>query len=216
MLGILGDTKKKKKQPLIDVNPIEAIREFSDDVIGSVKDDVVQKGFSDILKQVADIERKSDKLEGELTQGEEMVLSHSNEAPEAPKRHDIDPGLEYHREMRHFSERNVSLQSREVEAKLEEVLMQIEQLIEESEGLETKLEIIAVSEKPVDPGEYHLNFFDFIIKTIQQARQQIEDSSAWLGALQSKKGQRSYWSMFKKHGTSFGMSNERQVATQSG
>jgi hypothetical protein len=44
----------------------------------------------------------------------------------------------------------------------------------------------------------------------------VEDSGAWLSAMSGKKGKKTYWSEFKKHGTSFGMSNERSVATQTG
>jgi hypothetical protein len=213
MLGILGDQKKKKKQPLIDVNPIEAVRDFSGAVADSMKEDVVKKGYSDLLKQIAQVEEKTKQLHGELSEGQEMDLSQHGEAP---KRHDIDPGIDYHREMRHFSERNQSMENRQIDAKLEQIMVELEKLIEESSELETKFQIIAVEQKPVEPGSYHLNFFEWMIGTIQAARQQIEDSSAWLSALQSKKGKKSYWAMFKKHGTSFGMSNERMVATQSG
>lgn len=216
MLGILGDTKKKKKQPLIDVNPIEAIRDFSGDVVGSVKQDLAAKGYEDILKQLGKVEEQAQNLHGDLSEGEEMFLSNNTSEKSTLRRIDIDPGIDYHREIRHVSERSSRFESREVQAKLEQIMVELEKLIESSSDLESKFEVIAVEQRPVEPGSYHLNFFEWMIGTIQAARQQIEDSSAWLSALQSKKGKKSYWSMFKKHGTSFGMSNERMVATQAG
>jgi hypothetical protein len=55
-----------------------------------------------------------------------------------------------------------------------------------------------------------------MLTVIRGARMKVEDSGAWLSTMQGKKGKKNYWAMFKKHGTSFGMSNERQVATQTG
>src|SRR3989344_5698474 len=68
----------------------------------------------------------------------------------------------------------------------------------------------------VNPGKYHVSFFEWVLLLVRQARMKVEDSSAWLGAFKSKKAKKQYWSMFKKHGTTFGLSNERVVSTQTG
>lgn len=214
MLGFLGDQKKKKVKPLAEVNPIEAIRDFGGSFSDSVKQDLLKGSVDETKKQIAEVEEKTQQLHGDLTEGQELNLSAHSE--EAPKRHDIDPGLDYHREIRHVSERSLNMENRQIDATLEQVMVELEKLIEESSDLEQKFEIMAVEQRPVEPGSYHLNFFEWIISTIQTAREQIEDSNAWLSAIQSKKGKKSYWAMAKKHGTSFSMSNERQVATQSG
>ena len=44
----------------------------------------------------------------------------------------------------------------------------------------------------------------------------VEDSGAWLGKVQGKGAKKGYWGMFKQHGTTFGLSGERSVATQVG
>jgi hypothetical protein len=70
---------------------------------------------------------------------------------------------------------------------------------------------------PKEVGKYHQNFFEWVLIQIQQARVRVEDSSSWLGAVNKKgQGQKGYGGMFKKHGTNFGMSNQRSVATQTG
>ena len=69
---------------------------------------------------------------------------------------------------------------------------------------------------PAKPGVYHVNFFEWLFSLIKGIREKIEDSCVWLRAFQSKKSKRGYWAMFKKHGTSFGLSSERVVATQTG
>lgn len=204
MLGFPQVSKKKKASP-IDVNPIESITALSSGVSDSFREDLVKAGANDILRQVAGISM-------DLKEGEEMDLSHHG--TEKPKHKEA--GIEYHREIKHTSERSKNSNNREVEAKVEQILVELDRLIDSSSELERRFEVLAVAEKPVTPGTYHLNFFDWMLSVISSTRQQIEDSGAWLNAVQSKKSKKSYWSMFKKHGTSFGMSGERMVSTQTG
>ncbi len=73
-----------------------------------------------------------------------------------------------------------------------------------------------VSEVPVDPGIYHKNFFERIRSVLRALREQVDDSRTWLALYSNRKQKRGYWGMYKKHGTTFGLSNERTLATQAG
>lgn len=74
----------------------------------------------------------------------------------------------------------------------------------------------AVSEVPVNPGVYHANFFDRLKSILIVLREQIDDSRSWLTMHTARKKKLGYWGMYKKHGTTFGLSNERSLATQAG
>ncbi len=73
-----------------------------------------------------------------------------------------------------------------------------------------------VTEVPIDPGIYHKNFYERIRSVLKLMREQIDDSRTWLNVSGSRKNKKSYWGKYKKHGTSFGLSNERTLATQTG
>jgi hypothetical protein len=73
-----------------------------------------------------------------------------------------------------------------------------------------------VTEVPVDPGIYHKNFFERLRSTLQLLREQVDDSRTWMSLQNGKKQKKGYWGSYKKHGTSFGLSNERSLATQAG
>ena len=69
----------------------------------------------------------------------------------------------------------------------------------------------------MDPGIYHVNFFERLRSILKVLREQIDDSRTWLAlSAQRKQKKLGYWGMFKKHGTSFGLSNERSIATSAG
>jgi uncharacterized phage-associated protein len=71
--------------------------------------------------------------------------------------------------------------------------------------------------EPVDPGLYHLNFFEKLKQTIITLRKKIEDSANWLALFnQRSKKKNYYWSQVRKSGTKFMLSQERYMATQAG
>lgn len=74
----------------------------------------------------------------------------------------------------------------------------------------------AISETPVQPGVYHINFFARLRSFLKLLREQIDDSRTWLTISSNRKKKMGYWGMLKKHGTSFGLSNERSIATAAG
>jgi hypothetical protein len=73
-----------------------------------------------------------------------------------------------------------------------------------------------ISEVPVDPGIYHKNFFERIRSILHALKEQVEDSRTWLSLFTTRKKKMGYWGLFKKHGTQFGLSSERTIATQAG
>ncbi len=74
----------------------------------------------------------------------------------------------------------------------------------------------AINEVPVNPGVYHLNFLERLKSVLKILREQIEDSRTWLTLSSGRKQKKQYWGLYKKHGTQFGLSSERTLATQSG
>lgn len=74
----------------------------------------------------------------------------------------------------------------------------------------------AVMEIPAKPGVYHVRFLERVRKILKLIREELEDSKTWLKLSISKRRQKCYWSMYKKKGTSFGLSGERVVSTQTG
>ncbi len=127
------------------------------------------------------------------------------------------PGIDYHREVATSSDRALTRQHTEVEQRIGEVMNELKRIVESSNKIiQDEFGKVTVEQTPTEVGKYHVNFLDWMLITLQTARQKVEDSGAWLSTMKSKKDKKGYWGMFKKHGTSFGMSNERQVATQTG
>ncbi len=218
--------RKFKPQLNIDQNPIEAVRDIGTSVVESVKENVAKGLMTDLWDQMLGTEigkGSSNQASGDLVAGEELNLkkhSNSQDKKQEQKAYEqktrVEAGWDYTGEVIHAEKRIFQAENRELSAKVSEIIIELKKLAKSSKELEVTFREIAVEQKPVSPGKYHLNFFTWMLATIRSARMRVEDSKNWATLFASKKTKREYWSLFKKHGTSFGLSGERVVATQTG
>ncbi len=216
-MQLLGSRKPKQGTQYVDENPVEAIRSIGGGAVKSFATDVVREGAGDFWKQLlGDYEGHKKPSTGDLHEGQDLVL---NKQQETEKHHDLEPGIDYRREILHGSERTASRESHAVRQQIEMIIVELKRLASSSKELEIQFKDIIVEQRIEKPGKYHQSFFEWMLIVIQSARMRIEDAGAWLQAMHSKKGKKhsqNYWQMFKKHGTTFGLSNERVIATQTG
>jgi len=199
-------TKSKVKQ--IDQNPIEKM--FGLDQI---------LGFSDFK------EKQEENQEKLMIEGKEFYLNglqeeNSKTQKEKKEKPQIEAGIDYlrdySREITRVAEQAVNRERQELEMQLREIMAEIKKLADSSKELQMQFKNVATEQYVVKPGKYHKSFFSWLLSIIRSARMRVEDSNTWLQAMQSKKKSREYGAMTKKHGTSFSLSNERNVATQVG
>ena len=201
--------QKSRKETI--KNPYEA----GNDVIGQLKDTARQELQDDwriAMRQMLGVE-SSDKLKevsGDLNEGQEIVFTKKK------TRLNVEPGIDYVSEIIHAETRITKKQEAQLEAKIEEIIIELKKLSESSKELRAEFRDVTVTNLPVKPGKYHLNFFEWMLVTIKNARMRIEDSAAWVSVVSGKKNKKDYWNLAKSHGTSFMLSGERVAATQTG
>lgn len=194
--------QKTKKQPQkISASFFEQVRDLSGGVGKSFKKDLVQEGIKDAVGQLLG-------KKGELKPGEEINLEKERKEIRRP------PYFEVKRKETVLFLASEEQLMREVEEARKELKQAIKEL--EKLGREVKEAEKEVDRMPVKPGIYHLTFFERLKQIIKFFRERIEESRSWLALMTSKKKKKGYWVLYKKHGTKFGLSAERVVATQAG
>lgn len=202
----------------MEENPIEAKKDTSGviDSAASTAKDFTGDFWEQVLGIKSSEQAQSSKTGGELKEGEELVLANAKKEVLKKEVKDIEPGIDYKEEVLHGEKRIAQENNREIATKIQEVLIELKQLMRSSQELQVEFKEIAVEPRIANPGKYHVSFFEWMLLIIKGARMKVENSAAWLAIFKSKKAKREYWAMFKKHGTTFGLSNERVVATQVG
>ncbi len=129
------------------------------------------------------------------------------------------------REMRMLRHREVQqtevFNSRQVETdrKIAQILEQLEALTKELDetNRNAREAQIAVMQGAVHGGDYHVTFFEQLIKVIVLLRKHVREANSWIETFNAKKSaKKGYWGQFYANGMQWAMSGERSIATSVG
>ncbi len=147
--------------------------------------------------------------EAVLSEGEEIKLKNEKVAVSAEF-------VEYKREVINGDKKSENAETYIIREQIEQIRLEIRKLVKSSKVVEQTVKDATSEHAPVKPGKYHVSFFEFVLGVIKDATRKLEDASSMGAMFTNKKQQRQYWNMYKKHGTTFGLSGERTTATQTG
>lgn len=196
---------KKKLPQLTSDSLFEQLRSLSAGAKSSVKNDVVKGGAQAAWKQFWGAETDSYSSETGAS-FEKMTPPEEVERKGALKR----GAYETRQEFTVFT-----MEQRQTMQEVQAIRAELLAIIKTMKDVDREVEK-AIMEVPVKPGVYHVAYLERIRRVLKLIREKLEDSSLWLKMSNSKKKARGYWGMYKKKGTSFGLSGERTVATQTG
>lgn len=165
-------------------------------------------GAKQQLKSLFSPEAWTDQLFGQK-RGRETFYS----PPQPEKRKPYRETLVFSRTTRE-EEKKLNRETKEILQTLKEQIV----LLEKSEkNLVTEVSKIKVEQLPKKTSIYYLRFLEWLLTVVRQLRMKVEEGRAWLTTFNRRKKKRlGYWAMYKKHGTTFGLSHERTLATQTG
>ncbi len=104
----------------------------------------------------------------------------------------------------------------QINRQIKELQEQLAMLAKELSNLGTGVQK-AIEEQIVNPGTYHVSFFEKLKTFIMTLRKQVHDSANWLEVSYSRRSaQNHYWGNVKKSGTKFMLSQERYMSTSAG
>jgi hypothetical protein len=178
---------------------IESIRDITGNVGKTMVNDVVSRIPQDALASLFGTPTKTN---GELRPNEAVEMPSDNPR-ETPFRRP------------EFTQRRPRVEESGLAEQINSIRQELAMLTASMKSLNSEI-TKAIQEQPVEPGVYHLNFFARLKAMIKMIRESVDDSRSWLSTWSTCKKKKNYWGMYKKHGTSFGLSNERTLATSAG
>jgi hypothetical protein len=222
---------KAKKSLIKSIkNPLEAIGEFGDPTgiakgVGKSFRDEAINGAGDFLEFMG-LNSKStgEHLSQPAAQEIDIVNfkqksseKYSNNPEQQTKSESrVEAAIGYHRDIVKTSEISSTQELRTISTQIQEIKAELIALANSTKILQTEIASVSVEQSTTQVGIYHAHFFEWMLGMLKAARERVESSEAWMNANHGKQGKKGYWGMFKKHGTQFGLSNERAVATQVG
>lgn len=203
-------TLKRTKRE-VDQNQVESVEDLRKELVKGVKSEVLEKSVTTAWEQLLGISKSETNQDtGDLREGEELTLSKKE------RRLEVEPAIDYAGEIIHAQERSAKRENRELTVRVEEIIVELKKISKSSKQIEVAVRDVNLDLLPEAPGKYHLNFFEWLLITLQTVRIRVEESASWASVVSGKRAKKDFWSLARKHGTSYQLSGERVVAQQVG
>jgi hypothetical protein len=194
-------------------NVIESLKDVGSGTVKSVKEDFINKIPTDVMDQLFG-SNTAKNTSGEIIPGESLefreVLSGVREEKEI-----LQKQISF--EKRLFEEEKIQVQKKtnELRVQLKVVMDEVFVLSKTTQDLGQEIQI-ATMQAPIEPGVYHVIFFEKLLEFIKSFRKKIEEASVWLHATNKRAEKKNYWSKFKKHGGKFLLSPDHYLTRSAG
>jgi len=204
--------KPKTQQTYRSDNFFEAFRELGNQT-AKTGGNLISDTAADIVTQLSGGIPKHKQFSGELRPNQfldiETEIRRRNEES-------IQKERLHFQHLRRQEQLVYSRKQEEIRLQIKAIQEELKKVIVEAAGLAKEIEVAAIQEV-VDPGVYHLNFFDKLREMLVLLRKKIADSRTWMHTVNVRAKQRSFfWAQVGASGTKFMLSHERYMATQAG
>lgn len=204
-----SDTKSNKKKAIRTDSFLETLRELGSGVASAAAKDMVGGVAQEAVNQI--FKRKS----GDLKPNQALNIAEIQQAREQKEKQYRGFRQDF-LDIRRQEKLVWSRQDQETKLQIKAILEELKKVSEVTQNLAKEVKVAAV-QTPVEPGVYHLNFFERLRQAILLFRERIEESATWLTAFNQKAKKRNYyWAQVRKSGTKFMLSQERYMSTQAG
>lgn len=209
--------QKNKKRPRINPKDILGSLETLGSEALKLGEKAVQELGSDLLRKIpgdAVEQITGKKISGTISEGESVRMEEVYSS-DGEKKNTVEKHVHYERIYRQKEFEYRENRANELRMELKAIMNEVQKLAESTEGLAENLKI-AVMQAPIEPGIYHIIFFQNLIEFIHSFRLKINEASVWLAGANKRAQKKSYWGMYKKHKGSFLLSSEHYIARSAG
>jgi uncharacterized protein YkuJ len=222
-------TQQSSKKQMFHADSVEHGGDSVGKQLSSLSKDTIRAMWEDFFKSAAKTEIPRQLLHTKKESHSlkrESVLEEGKEFSLLPKKEEKSQEVAaahaeyFNREVKSVEIQGEKKQEKENFDQVEMIKSEIRKLIKAQKEMEVAFKNVAqqVISSPTskEVGTYDVNFFEWVLLTIRNARMRVEEGRNWLTLFASKKGQQKYWAQADKKGTSFTQHHDRSVATQTG
>ena len=206
----MNKNQKQSQKQSSHQNILESLKDIGSSTSRSLTQEVIKpKDFLDqILGQIPQ------KYSGEIGPGEAVemrdVFSGKRESEEKIKKQ-----LSVEKTLLQEEKIRIEKKTNELKIQLKEVMKEVSLLSQSTQELSEDIKIASV-QAPVEPGVYHIIFFEKLIEFIKSFRKKVQDASNWLQSTNKRAQKKNYWARYKKHGAKFLLSSEHYLTRSAG
>ena len=204
---------KKQKGAFNQANPLESLKDIGGSVVKSLKEDLVSRAPKDFMDQL--FGPRSENFSGEIIAGESLEISEVLTGQHKEKQL-LRQQFQLERTLRIQDKETIEITINDLRIKLKTLQEEILVLSQSTQGLAEETQMAAM-QAPVEPGIYHVLFFEKLLEFIKSFRKRIEEAGVWLHATNKRAAKKNAWGAnYKKHGAKYLLSGEHYLTRSAG
>jgi len=209
----MADQKKKNQTVSTRQNVLESLKDLGGGTAVQTKD-FIKDSSQDFFKELLGLSKTKVKRSGELTPGESLHIGDIFSGKDEEKTK-LKKQLNLERHL--LNEEKLSLDEKKSALRLElqAIMQEIQKVSESTDNLAEATQISMLS-APIEPGIYHIHFFESILEFLQSFRKKIDLAATWLQSSNKRAEKKNYWNTFKKKGSSFLLSPDHYLSRSAG
>lgn len=209
----MTDSKKKLQQKITRQNVLESLKDLGSGVTAQ-SGDLLKNTSEDFLRELLGLGRANVKRSGELKAGGSIQMSEVMNGKEEENQK-LKKQISFERNLSADEKRISQDKGQELRIELNAIMQEVQKVAASTENLAQETEI-AVMSAPVEPGVYHITFFQNVLEFLQSFRKKIDLAATWLQSSNKRAEKKNYWSMYKKKGSSFLLSPDHYLQRSAG
>ncbi len=205
--------QKKKTQQLRTRNVLESLKDLGIGA-GSQTGDFLKNTSEDFFKELMGFSVPKGKISGEIAAGESLQMSEVMTGKSEENKH-LRAQISLERQMNNDERRVSQEKTNELRVELQIIMQEVQKVAVSTENLAEVTQVTMMT-APIEPGVYHISFFQSILEFLQSFRKRIDMTATWLQSCNTRAEKKNYWSMYKKKGSSFLLSPDHYLQRSAG
>jgi hypothetical protein len=209
----MTDQKKKAQQLRTKQNVLESLKDLGGNT-GVQAGDLLKNTSEDFFKELFGLSVPALKRTGELSAGETLEVSEVISGREEENKK-LRAQISLERQLSNDEKRVSQEKSNQLRVELQALMQEVQKVAVSTQNLAEQTQIAAF-QVPVEPGIYHINFFQTMLEFLQSFRKKIDLAATWLSSSNKRAEKKNYWAMYKKKGSSFLLSPDHYLQRSAG
>lgn len=176
---------------------LESLKDLGGSTSKSLKNDLLKEGSKDFMQELLGLKPRQ-RFSGEILPGEHVgideILSGEREQKEK-----LELQLVQQKRIHEEEKALIEKKSNELKMQINAISREVIAIAKVTPKLAREVEIAAIM-APINPGIYHITFFEKLLEFIKSFRMKLEDASLWLHTTNKRASKKSFWSQYKVQG----------------
>jgi len=196
----MADQKKKNQSVVTRQNVLESLKDLGSGATNQAGD-LLKNTSEDFLRELLGLTKVNVKRSGDITPGQSLQMSEVMSGREEENKK-LRNQISVEKQLSTDEKRVSQEKSNDLKVQLQALMQEVQKVAASTENLAEATQVSMMT-APVEPGIYHITFFQNVLEFLQSFRKKIDLAATWMQSSNKRAEKKNYWAQYHKKGTSF-------------